>query len=244
MRVAVSICAYNETTLLKAALRQFPDWIEKIVVLVSQSPWRGTASPDSYKTIATLRERKDTRLQWMAGDWKNEEDQRNYGLGMLHEYDWVLTLDADEYFTKAGWQEIRENMEDWGSCNVLVANMRTYWKTSDYRWEPGDTHKPTVAVRPLKTSFHDKREVTAILNRQVRPDLHHFSWVRTDDEVFQKVQNYMHATDFDGMAWYGNIWKAWSEDKAEQMNNLRPYGDAKTRAVFDPAPQEIKDLFS
>jgi len=243
MKVAACICVYNETHLLKACLKQFPEWVDQILVLVSRYPWKGAGSNKQHETHDLLKSVKDERVKWQIVNCKNEQDQRNLGIGILNEYDWVITLDADEYFTSKGWEEIRENMEDWGSCNLLVAKMRTYWKTSDYRWDPGDTHMPTIAVRPKTTSFFDKRQVTEILQRQVRPDLYHFSWVRTDEEVYQKVQNYMHASDFDGMAWYGNIWKAWSEDKANEMKNLRPYGDAQTRAVFDPAPQEIKDLF-
>jgi len=243
MKVSACICVYNETTLLKAALKQYPEWVDRIIVLVSQMPWRGSGTADAFKTIELLRGWKDKRVEMVVNNWRNEEDQRNFGLGILADNDWVITMDADEYFTKEGWDELHDSMREWGACDVIVAGMRTYWKSADYRWEPPDMHKPTIAVRPKRTSFFDKREVTANLNRQMRSTMHHFSWVRTDEEVFQKVQNYMHADDFQGMEWYGNIWKAWSEDKAKEMTNLRPYGDTTTKAIYDPAPQEIKDLF-
>lgn len=239
MRHAVCICVYNETALLRACLKQIPDWVDEIVVLVSQDPWRGNSSPSAYKTHDVLRTCKDKRLKWLVNSWKNEEDQRNFGLGMLYGYDWVITIDADEYFTKEGWQELKTAMETYGTCNLIVANMKTYWKTPDFRWEPPDIHKPTIALRPNRVSFHDKREVTSQMHRILRSPMHHFSWVRTDEEVLQKVQNYMHASDFDGKTWYATVWKGWHKD----MINIRPYGEKNTKAILDPAPKEIVDLF-
>lgn len=242
MKVAVCICVYNETTLLKASLRQFPNWIDKITVLVSDKPWFGDRSDDEYKTWEILQSWKDPRLEFFRMYWKTEHDQRNWGLGRLSEYDWVLIFDADEYLTREGWQQFYQNLFEYNGTPLLVASMRTYWKTPDWRWEPSDQHKPTVAVRPKQVSFFDKRQATNSIFRIITPEIYHFSWVRTDREVWQKIQNYMHAPDFDLNKWYVENWKGWTPEKAEEMTHLRPYGDP-SKAIFDPAPKDIVDLF-
>lgn len=241
MKVAVCICVYNETTLLKACLKQFPEWISKILVLVSEVPWKGHHAPDEILTVDLLRATKDPRLEWVRMHWRNEQDQRNWGLGRLSDSDWVLTLDADEFFTTEGWETLRHEMSTLGQTDVLTASMKTYWKTPEWRWAPEDLHKPTIAVRPRKTAFWDKREVSVALNRISRATMYHFSWVRTDAEVFQKIQNYMHANDFDRDKWYNDVWLAWTPE----MKNLRPYGsDPLQRAVYDPAPDSVRNLFA
>lgn len=240
MKVAVCICVYNETNLLKAALKQFPAWIDKILVLVSEEPWFGMKSDTEMQTVEILKNCKDERLEFVKMKWLREHDQRNWGIGKLSDYDWVLTLDADEYFTPQGWDNLCKEMKDWNQVDVITANMRTYWKTDNWRWEPEDLHKPTIAVRPKRVAFWDKREVTINLNRISGSMMYHFSWVRTDAEVKQKIQNYMHAKDFDGDKWYQEVWLKWSPE----MKGIRPYGNDETvKAIYNPAPDEVKAYF-
>lgn len=240
MKVTACICVYNENSLLKACLKQFPEWVSEILVLVSETPWNGDRSPDEGLTLDVLRNCRDQRMRWFRMHWKNEHDQRNWGLGNLAESDWVITIDADEYLTKDGWEVLRKSLEEWDQTDVVVAPMITYWKTPEWRWSPPDLHKPTFAVRPKKTAFSDKREVTSKMHRILNTDIHHFSWVRSDAEVWQKIQNYMHANDFDREKWYNIIWKSWTPE----MKGLRPYGDnPDLHAIHSPAPQDILELF-
>ena len=240
MTVAACICVYNETTLLKACLRQFPEWVTKITVLVSEVPWFGIKSEKACQTRDILKSWPDSRVEAIKMHWKTEQDQRNWGLGRLSEFDWVLTLDADEYFSKEGWQCVKDTLESAAYSDMVVARMKTYWKTPEWIWLPADRHMPTIAVRPKKTSFFDKRQMTCKEHRILAQEMHHFSWVRTDEEVLQKIQNYMHAPDFDQQSWYVTVWKAWKPE----MTGLRPYGNDPTlQAVRNPAPSDVVALF-
>lgn len=240
MTVAACICVYNETTLLKACLKQFPEWVSKITVLVSELPWFGRQSETAHKTWEILQEWPDKRVEAIKMHWKTEQDQRNWGLGHFSEFDWVLILDADEYFTGEGWDVLYGGMSEWRQTDMIVAPMKTYWKTPEWVWKPADLHMPAVAVRPRKTAFFDKRQTTTNVHRILPIDMHHFSWVRTDEEVLQKIQNYMHAPDFDGKNWYDTVWKAWEPS----MKGLHPYGhNSQIQAIREPAPSDILALF-
>lgn len=150
-------------------------------------------------------------------------------------------MDTDEYFTPEDWASFPEELGKihMGTSNA-VCELITYWKDFDHIFDPADSHKPTVAVRPKKVVFFDKRACTDKMEWKVPFKMHHLSWVRTDDEVKQKVQNYAHALDFDGETWYNNIWKKWVPD----MVGIRPYGvEKQTKAIPGSLPGCIRSYF-
>jgi predicted transcriptional regulator YdeE len=55
------------------------------------------------------------------------------------------------------------------------------------------------------------------------------SWVKTDEEVWNKISHYAHAEDFDIKAWYENVWLKWKPGMQdvhpttpETLHNLIP----------------------
>ena len=241
MKVAVCVVTYNDHRFLKPFLKQIPDWVEKILFLVSERPWNGLMSPDAYKTTEILNAHPDKRIETHKMNWPSEALQRTWGLAKLYDYDWVITIDTDEFFTAESWNDLRLSLNGTHlGTNNVVCKLKTYWKDFDHVFEPGDTHKPSIAVRPKKVVFFDKRICTDDTHLEVHFPMHHLSWVRTDAEVKQKIQNYAHALDFDQDKWYNEVWKAWTPE----MRGIRPYGSEKnTKAIGIPLPQEIRDLF-
>jgi hypothetical protein len=238
MKYAALILAYNESTLLKACLKQFPPWVEKILVLVSQSPWKGFRVPGAGVSVDVCKAQTDPRIEWVTLNWRTEQEQRNWGLGRLYGFDWVLILDADEYYTQSDWGKIRR-LDNESDTVAITKTMKTYWKTPEWEFYPEDSHKPVVAIRPNKATFFDKRDAPHDHPRIELPIvLHHFSWVRTDEEVKQKIQNWMHADDFDGDAWYKTKWKDWNEN----VKNIHPYKEG-IEAKRTECPKDILDLF-
>lgn len=243
MKVALVLCVYNEHALLQAFMKQLPPWISKIVVLASEFPWNGNKSDDDYKMWNILREMRDGRMEVWKLNWRTEHEQRNWGLGRCADYDFVLTMDADEFFTPEDWEVLYKLLPDLSlavPC-VVSLNMLTYWKTWDYVWEPQDRHKPVIAVNPKRAVFFDKRCLSVDEQFEARVTLHHLSWVKSDRDVLQKIGNWMHASDFDTAKWYTDVWKSWTP---EYDGNLRPYDwNNLTKAIYVPLPDSIKAYF-
>lgn len=241
MRVSLCCITYNDHRFIRPFIKQIPEWVEKIVFCVSEMPWNGLKSPDEHKTWEEIDIANDPRVEKYRLPWRSEDNQRTWGLAKLYDYDWVIILDTDEFITAGDWETFRKCLETahlgW---NNMVAELVTYWKDFDHVFDPSDTHIPTIAVRPKRLVFFDKRCTTDSMQNKVPFRVHHLSWVRTDEEVRQKIQNYAHAMDFNQDLWYNEVWKKWTPE----MVGIRPYGSEKdTKAILRPIPQEIRDLF-
>lgn len=243
MKYAASICIYNDWRMIAACIRQFPLWVEKILILHTAHPWFGAPSDEAHRVLDEINKLNDPRVEYVELSWNKEDDQRNWGLGRLYDYDFVFTLDADEFFTPEDWEILRDHVKHENSFSYVPERVVTYWKTWDYAWTPEDSHKPVIAVHVKKTVFSDKRSEVSQLLRKVPVTMHHLSWVRTDKNVAQKVQNYMHAGDFDAGEWLRTIWAKWTPE--DITLSLRPYGiEGKTVAVYAPVPDSIKKYFN
>lgn len=252
MKIAILTLAYNEAEHIRACVKNWGWTGLRHVVLVSTKPWNGSPQEDDNTVIIA----KDAGAEVVIRFWDTEASQREWGLGLLHDYDYVLIVDPDEYYTKKAQERILEILNDprdeMGRYKKIPAfraeNMVTYWKTPDYVFSPPDSHKPYIAVDPKQVRFNDKRQVqpqdASEPFQQYAPLLpvtvHHFSWVKSDTKVAEKIQSYSHCRDFDGEKWYEDIWLKWQPGSGAL---IRPYGIEKSVAVKNPAPDEIKRLW-
>lgn len=243
MRYAAVTIAYNEHRNIAAHLRQYPSWVEKILVLASTKPWFGPSAPDECRTWDAIDSLKDPRVETVRMYWPKEHLQRTWGLAALKDYDWVFTLDPDEFLTPEDWETVKKAKDsaDRDDSVAIPDEMVTYWKDFSHCWdEEGETHRPVIAVKPKRTVFWEKRETVEETRRRLQVKLHHLSWVKSDEEVWQKINNYSHAVDFDLKDWFENVWRKWEPDSFGLMP-LRFPKDVKAKEGELPEP--IKRLF-
>jgi len=243
MEAIACICVHHEPeSMLKACLSQFPEWVGKIVVMVSEEPWHGIRDEHAMETMRFLTQHPDPRLEVWRMNWRTESEQRNWGMGRAADADWALIFDVDEFLTVEDWAKLRSLLKETARkvpC-VVASDMLTYWKDMDHVWEPKDAHKPIIAANPARAAFFDKRCISEQSMFEAKVTLHHLSWVKTDEEVRRKISHWSHANDFDRDEWYDRAWKGWKPE----MAGLRPYGsEASTKAVISPIPDSIRSLF-
>lgn len=177
--------------------------------------------------------------------WPNQAAQFNYGLEVLKKdgFDWALIVDADEFYAAVDIGrligEIRNVSHD--TVALCAPDMSVYWKTPDYRIIPRQEDAPVIAIR-TSAKFKDKRHIDGdhlIINSQ--SELHHMSYVRSDQQMFKKINTFEHSHEFDTYAWMNEVWLPW----IEQMENLHPVAPKQfKRAIYHPAPQEIRRLIN
>lgn len=250
--IAVLSIAHNEEDIIGQHIKMWTPYVDEYLLLLSNKPWNGsTNKADSTEEIARY---------WGAtiqkGEWKTEHEQRNAGLHTLHDYDFVIVSDPDEFYIKKDLEKIvnrvkdkhdYENNTDGNILAFKAKKVQTYWKTTDYIFEPADSHQPIIAVNPKYTRFFDKR-AASIINDVAPIDFvpeidvlcHHLSWAKTNEKALEKIQTYAHAGDIPN-DWYEEVWKKWTPGCTMR---IRPYGIEKSVAVFNPAPEEIKELVS
>lgn len=234
MRYALETIALNEQRFIVPFLQHIPDWVDKKLVLVSEKPWVGRPiEPDSTFFVAG---RAKLDAVPIKGSWKTEEDQRNMGVGLLEDYDWVLVLDPDEFLDDKNWEKLHQFLETTDADAVIVEHQRVFWK--DKEVYPHSDYQQLIAVRP-HVRFVDKRVVDSpYVTAPV--ELLHFSWARTNQEVWEKITHYSHANEFDTRKWFHDVWMA---GKTENLHPLTPETLKGLKDAFVPPEIGELDLF-
>lgn len=229
MKIGLTTVAYNEQRFIRPFLSHLPSWVDEVVVLVSKTPWNGFhEAQDATSDIA-----RGMGATVVEGDWKTEEAQRNTGQSLLEDCDWVIVLDPDEYLDNENWEKLHLYLQSSSAHAAVVDHQRVFWK--DKEVSPCKDYQQLIAVRP-SVQFVDKRVVNTGFD--VAPiELLHFSWARTDDEVWSKISHYAHASDFSIEEWYETVWLA------NKTENLHPVTPETLGGLIKPVlPLEILNL--
>ena len=215
MKIGVEIVAYREERFIEECIKQFEGLDFRILVMVSDTPWHGEKLPMD-KTVEIA---EKLGAEVVVGDWEKEHDQRNEGLKILKDCDWVLIVDADKKYSKTSLKNLCKFLERANYPAYGIGNLLTYWKTPNYVIEPPESGGLIVAVRPY-VNFWDKRCIES--DWDFLPDdvlMHHYSYVRTDEEMKKKISTFEHSDEIvDG--WYEKVWKEWDNNK--YLENLHP----------------------
>lgn len=253
-KIAVCTIAYNEADMIGACIRNWKGLVDKHLVLVSSQPWNGIPG-ESDNTVEIA---KKEGAEVIIGYWENEQMQRNWGLARLYDYDYVLIIDPDEFYLKEDQKKIIDRLNnpyDYVNRNTnklssfRAGNMITYWKTTNYVFDPPDKHKPFIAVDPKQVRFWNKRELMGITKEPPNIEysdiipitIHHLSWVKSDEKVKEKIETYSHNKDIKEN-WFNDVWLKWKPN-SEML--VRPYGSIsseKSKAKYSQAPKEIVDI--
>jgi hypothetical protein len=238
-KIAVLILAYNESEYIRQCINQWSGLVDKITVLIPTMPWLGSPQADDGTVMKARRAGAEVIIQ----NWKSEAEQRTWGCARLYDYDYVITCDADEFYTKEDREKIIYTLNNGEEQCYRANNVITYWKYN-FVITPPDTHKPIIAVAPKKIKFIEHRmpmEVSEDRLTDLQPiinvSIHHFSWSKPDHKIKAKIENFSHA-DIVKPNWYEKKWLNWTED----TEDIRPYGIEKSRAIKQEPPQEIKEL--
>ena len=235
MKVGIMTIAYNEERFIGACIKQFSHTGLEHLVLISLNPWNGASfKPDRTNDIAS-----NLGAEVVVGDWDTEAHQRNYGLNYFKDKgcDWVLIVDADEYYSPEGIAKVSYGLVQ--DVEAIVANdMVVYWKDIDHIVTPRQEDRPIVAIRPNQHFIIGRNSFSNI--GETEATLHHLSYVRDDEGMLKKIKSFTHATDFDTEEWYDSVWLNWDESSTD----LHPVNPAQFKvAEKKEAPDWLRGLF-
>lgn len=207
--------AYKEGRLLPLHLQHIPKWVDRKTVLISASPWFGSVDTNYREPEPTMVAAESFANEAIRSVWQTEQDQRNFGQAFNQDMDWVIVLDPDEFLSDEDWKKLKKFLETTKADAVVAEGQYTYWKNG-YVADPPKDYQMLIAVRP-HIMFVDKRVVDS--SYVAAPVwVHHMSWARTDQEIWNKISHYAHAQDFDTKKWYEEVWKKWKPG----MQNVHP----------------------
>lgn len=234
IRLAVCTLAFNEEQTIGAVIKNWRDIADKHLVIINRESWHG-----GYKQVDRTGEIAESLgAEVVYTDAKSEHEQRNEALELLREYDYVLIVDADELYLDKDRQKIIDTLGTGEVTDAYRASrVLTYWKSTKYRLDPEDTHEPTIAVDPKRRKFVEHRNIDSGQAVPIGVCMHHLSYIKDDDRMLQKIQSYEHY-DLIKENWYNDVWLSWHKD----MDDIRPYGNMKSKAIYAAFPAQLADL--
>lgn len=230
MKLAIETICLKEERLIPKFIQHYQDKVDEIIVLSSTKPWQGEITePDLTANIA-----QSLGATVIAYPWENETEQRNAGVDYAMDYDWLIVVDPDEIIENKDWVRMYECLETAEAPAYVTAHQRVFWK--DKEVFPHTDYQQLIALKPKEVRFIDKRVVNSTYG-ELPIDLLHFSWSRTNEEVWNKITHYSHADEFDDEKWFREVWLA------NKQTNLHPKTPETLKALI-PAilPPEVEAL--
>lgn len=229
MKVGLITLAYNEERFIKPFLEHIPSWVDEKIVLVSTKPWQGEYElPDDTDQLA-----RQAGATVICNYWPTEAEQRNTGMALCADCDYVIVLDPDEFLDDLGWSVLRQACETNRGDAYVVRHQRVFYKNKEVY--PHNDYQQIILVKPQVTFAHARNVDRAY--EELPLDLFHFSWARTDKEVWSKISHYTHANEMDIKGWYENVWLA---DKTTNLHPMTP--DALPSLIKAKLPKELEKL--
>lgn len=232
MKIGLVTIAFNEERFIKPFLSHIPDWVDEKVVLVSTKPWNG--SEDSQDRTAEIA--REAGATVVESYWPNEAEQRNTGQALLSDCDYIIIMDPDEFLDNKGWATLRQACETGILDAYVVRHQRVFYKNKEVY--PHTDYQQIILVKP-NVQFVHARNVNKSYS-EVPLDLFHFSWARTDEEVWSKISHYTHANEMDIEKWYKEVWLT---DRETNLHPNTPESLPSLRDAILPPELEELDLF-
>lgn len=195
---------YNEETLITGCIKSLENFVDEHIVLVSDCPYYGEPEP-SDKT-AEMAEELGANV--ITGYWPLDHMQRNVGIKLLEDYDWIICTDVDMWMTKKDMEALIGVLET-TKLDAFVIPQTSYWKDTDHVIS-NDDFRPVIAVRPHVRFVHIGNIGTpfgVLDNCQV----HHLAWCEPKN-IYKKVTTYSHAPEFNGKIWYEAHYRNWTDN--------------------------------
>lgn len=212
LATVISYCT-NDERFIRECIEQASKVSDVVIVPISSHLFDGT--PENTESITKL-SAEYPNVSFIMFDWEEGKHPRYWhnmsrivGNHILPEdVDWVLFLDSDEILDSKLFNEFKKDP----TFNKYDSyKLGCYWYFRDnniqattYEDSPVLVRKHLVAIDP--DNLHSEREqLHEALNVPKRrmvlqnntPMVHHYSWVRTREQMIQKVKAWGHNTDKD-----------------------------------------------
>jgi len=223
LKIAANYCIYNEADYISYSLKSIYSFVDKIVILVSNFPWKGTKSPPD-ETISIIYDFPDPEKKIIVKEnhWPNQEAQRNDALKINQylkmEYYWVI--DADEIYELETIQKLKDYISLYPNVINFYCGWWTYWRSFYYRIEPPETSTFVIGKIVPSFKFLYARQPSAGKTSRVDCFLHHYSYARPFERIRRKMTNISGPGSPLRSGWLEKF-QNWPKNK--NLGDLHPY---------------------
>lgn len=224
MDVAVVTVCYKEERFIADCIKQFKPFDLHHLVLVSETSWAGNQEPDGTANIAL-----GLGATVISANWESEADQRNLGQYLLRDYDWILVVDADERYDEASIKTWLEFLKTADKPAYGMGRVITYWQDWSHRVDPEEKPGLITSVRPSVRFTHARGVNSDWANLPETIICHHGSYIRTDEEMKRKINNFEHRTEM-VPNWYEEKWLGYQKDPT--ITDLHPVNPENFKRII------------
>jgi len=226
---------FNEQRFVPGCIQCVKPWVKRHVFLSAVTSLNGQVK----KTDKTSEIAEDLGATVVEGDWREEHVQRNLGVAMLQDMDWIICLDADMWFTKDWMEHLIDELKT-TKAKAICAPQWGYWHDTQHVLV-GDDFTPVVAIRPDVRFTH-----IGCVNVpfQLFPRrIHHMAWCKPKD-ILKKVLTYGHAPELkDAEKWYNEVFLKWKPGKKAIMpDKANGEKGREFDVVFKTMPYELRRM--
>ncbi len=245
MRIAVHVLAYDVDRYINAMLRNVAPHVDKIYLAYPKRPWNYIPTSRESRTNPTklssiFLKGFEGKMEIIEGDWEKEEDTRNECLrrAKLAGFDWLLTQDADEFYTDESWRQIRRTLISDQGTDLFKTTWYNFWKSSEFiigdaQGSIKDVNAGFALRCKPELRFSRSRTTNAQTIKTLDCPCYHYGYVKSDREMYEKVTQWGHAHQFDGERWHKLKWLNWNLNTI----NLCPLFPVWKRALRFPLTQ-------
>jgi hypothetical protein len=150
---------------------------------------------------------------------------------MCKECDWIFTFDSDEMMEAV---EIERLIRFTEKCTTPAIEVipEVYWYDIEHVLYPRPEYQPIIMTKPNVRFNYIRNIDSPYICSTV--EMHHLSWCYPKD-IYKKVTNYAHASDFNGKEWYEKHYKSWKPGEDAVMPTMTCKVEEK------PLPEELRD---
>lgn len=237
MKLGAVTMAFRDEATIRGTLACLNPFVDKHIVMLNERPYFGNSQPpDNTESIC----REFDKVDVIKGNWE-EHILRNIGINLCSDCDWMIGFDADEMITQEDMYRLIGYLET-VKLDAVGFISKVYWNTTDYIFYPDPDHVKVCIVRPNSSiRYYEKQCINGpfeTLDYHKAPFIthHHLSYCAPKD-ILNKVLNYAHANEFDGLSWWNKRYKHWEFGQPV----VQPFGTI-WEAKHDPLPEELKKL--
>ena len=153
VKIAVGICTYSESRGLDRLLAQIEGHVDKTIVVHGPFPHFGMQDPRSIDDTRKVCSHYSNVHLIDIPEPTHENERRETYLLLMHDYDFCITLDSDEYIIDADWDLLRTN------CEQIKDSNKPFWL---YNIRYIDVHHansgefPRLFHRPSEIRYYQK----------------------------------------------------------------------------------------
>jgi glycosyltransferase involved in cell wall biosynthesis len=226
MKIAASICTYEDSGFLTETIRRIYPLVDLIMVQIGSQPWNAPGDPVypalALQTAIAIPD-PGRKIRTISSTWETEAEERNAGLRYAEKQgcDWLLIIDDDELFNRNELARLLKVADGNRTVGLINVQWQVYWKDRDTVISDLIGSMPTMLRAVPACRFVEDRLPEFVGSRvDVPPDVcicHHMSYVRTDAQMRRRVERFSPAHKAIP-SWYDRVWMPWRPS----WGNLHP----------------------